>query len=167
MEDCCGIIEESTSYNENVEFYDENHLFYSKCLSEEGCSTNSEDESGFTNENVDEESFIHENLSIYVSQKEAFQDIVDDRIDDNLIVDPLDVSNRYCYNELAAPNFHEYQVAHVLPFFEKHYEMKIFECQDSEFFYDTPIYDNYPDDVKYNFIPTSIDLNHSQPIFDT
>lgn len=35
MEDCCGIIEESTTHNKQDKFHDEAHLYFSNSFNEE------------------------------------------------------------------------------------------------------------------------------------
>lgn len=116
---------------------------------------------------MDEESIIHETFSHSSFQEEDFQDVVDDRIIGSMVVDSFDVSNSYCDDEIVFPNFHEDQVVHVHPFSEEHHEMKVYEFQDSEFFNDQPIYDEFEGDKEQISIPTHMEFCHSDPVYDS
>jgi len=51
-------------------------------------------------------------------------------------------------------------------FFQAYHETKIYECKDSDFFYDQPINDEYLEDLEQISVSTCIEPYNIPPLFD-
>ena len=79
----------------------------------------------------------------------------------------MNVSSSFDYDTEASLNYDKDQVVDMHPTSREHLETKNYEYQDSIFFYNQPIFDEYSsDDDKQNFFMTSLEPLNIVPVYD-